>query len=157
MAVNHYCAPEGNICTVSIVTNGQVLPCALGRGWDKGLRWTNTAKTRAWGRAQHSPHSGQWKPLGLVHSPSPKAIIAFDTKAKVSHCPKQAIQMWLTPWDCATGTKEAVILRKLMLLSLMWYNSSCYLRDPRENEQFIPHLKSKGSCEKRMWHSKVIY
>lgn len=40
--------------------------------------------------------------------------------------------------------------------SLMWYNSSCCLWDPRENEGFILRLKSKGPCEKMAWHTKAM-
>lgn len=59
------------------------------RSWDNGVRWTNTAKTEPWATAQHPPRSGQWEPPGLVRSPSPKAVVAFDTKAKLSECPEQ--------------------------------------------------------------------
>lgn len=94
---------------------------------------------------------------GLGSFSFPKSYYCFWHQSKSSNCPKQSVQMWLTLRDCATGTKEvSVIPRTLMLLSLTWYDSSCCLRDPRENEQFILCLKSKGSCEKRMWHTKVI-
>lgn len=44
----------------------------------------------------------------------------------------------------------------MKLLILGWYNSSCHPRDPRENKQFIPYLKSQRSCEKKMCHRNVV-
>lgn len=105
----------------------------------------------------HTMCSGRWKPSALVLSPSSEAVTAFGIQAKLPHCPKQAVWMWLIPWDYTTGTEEASLIpMTLMLLCLMWCNSSCCLWDPGQNEGFISCLKSNRSCEKMPWHTKAM-
>lgn len=99
---------------------------------------------------EHPPCSEHWEPLGFALSLSLYAAIAFDTQAKLLKCLKQAAQMWLILWDCTMDIEVSVVPRTLMLLCLTGYNSSCYLRDPREHQ--VPTILELQSV---LWENTV--
>lgn len=129
----------------------------FGRIWDKGSRWTNTARNRAWKLHSTLLIQGNGDPwawfiflpqkLLLLLMPKPGSQTALSTPCGCDSL--FGILLWTKPKETSGSP------RTLMLWSLIWYNSNCYLRHPRE-KQFTPHLKSKGSCEKRMMHTKAI-
>lgn len=141
---NLHCAHEGTVFPVS--TNGQVLPCASGRCCDK----VYSRRTQQKMCLEHPPCSEHWEPLGFALSLSLYAAIAFDTQAKLLKCLKQAAQMWLILWDCTMDIEVSVVPRTLMFLCLTGYNSSCYLRDPREHQ--VPTILE---LQRVLWENTV--